>query len=53
MELTKEELVFILQMLQQVNFQQAEGKIQAGQLQTKIEAQLASLAPSPPQSEQE
>ena len=41
MELTKEEQVFVLQMLQQVSFQQAEAKIQAGQLQLEIEASLA------------
>ena len=40
MELTKEQSIFVLQMLQQVSFQQADAKIQAGQLQLQIEASL-------------
>ena len=46
MELTKEQSIFVLQMLQQVSFQQAEAKIQAGQLQLQIEASLSASEPS-------
>lgn len=41
MELSNEELNLLLQILQQVNFSTAEGKIMAGQLQARIEATLA------------
>ena len=41
MELTKQEMVLLLQVLQQVSFSTSEGKIIAGQLQAKIEASLA------------
>lgn len=53
MEFTKEELVLMLQMLQQITIADARAKVTAGQLQLKIEAQLSEQAPSPPQSEQE
>ena len=41
MEITQEELVLMLQMLQQVTLSDALAKITAGQLQLKIESELA------------
>ena len=41
MELTKPEMILLLQVLQQVSFPTADAKIIAGKLQAKIEAILA------------
>ena len=46
MELTKEELILLLQMLQQITLPDALTKITAGQLQQKVEANLSASAPS-------
>ena len=43
MELTKQELNLLLQMLQQVNFPTVEAKLIASQLQEKVEVTLADF----------
>lgn len=52
MELTTQEKLFLLKLLTIANLPDAEGKIFAGQLQAKIEAQLSEQAVEPQQSAQ-